>query len=58
MRTVSIPLCSSGPVTLGFTAGPIGGTGDGRAVAARIGKLRYIDDASACAAKPPRKSNG
>jgi hypothetical protein len=52
-RTISIPLCSSGPVTLGFTAGPMGSLGDGRGVAARSTKPRFVRDASACAKQPP-----
>ncbi len=57
MQTFSVPLCASGPVTLIFDAGPIGGTGDGREVAARVGRLHFVPDASACAKTPP-SSNG
>lgn len=53
MHTFSVPLCASGPVTLIFDAGPIGGTGDGRQVAARVGRLHFVPDASACAKTPP-----
>ena len=53
MQTFSVPLCASGPVTLIFDAGPIGGTGDGRQVAARVGRLHFVPDASACAKTPP-----
>ena len=48
-RTVVIDLCSSGPVSLSFTAGPIGGLGDGRAVAAKSGALRFVPSTAACA---------
>jgi hypothetical protein len=57
LRTFSVPLCASGPVTLIFDASPIGVTGDGREVAAKVGRLHFVPDASACA-KTPRKSNG
>ena len=52
-RTISVPLCSSGPVTLTWAAGPIGGIGDGRAVAARSGNLRFMPNTAGCAKVAP-----
>jgi hypothetical protein len=61
-QKISIPMCSSTPVTLGFTAGPLGGLGDGRGVAARTSTPHFVRDASACPAqssgKTPHRSNG
>jgi hypothetical protein len=61
-QKISIPMCSSTPVTLGFTAGPLGGLGDGRGVAARTSKPHFVRDASACpkqsSGKTPHRSNG
>jgi Dolichyl-phosphate-mannose-protein mannosyltransferase len=54
-RTISINICSSGPVTLPFTAGPIGGLGDQRAVVARTGRPHFVPDPAACKPKAPAK---
>jgi hypothetical protein len=51
-RTISVPLCSSGPITLTFSASPAGGIGDGRAVAARSGAPRFIPDPAGCTLAP------
>jgi hypothetical protein len=49
-RTLVIRLCSSGAVTLPFTATPLGGLGDGRTVAAMTGRPRFVPSAAACPA--------
>jgi hypothetical protein len=49
-RTISLPVCTkSGVVAFGFTAAPLGGLGDGRGVAARVGTIRYVPNPAACA---------
>ena len=47
-RTISVPLCSAGPITLTFSASPTGGIGDGRSVAARSDAPRFIPDPAGC----------
>jgi hypothetical protein len=46
--TISIPVCTSGAASFGFDAAPLGGLGDGRGVAARVGTIRYVPNAAAC----------
>jgi len=52
MRTISVPLCSAGPITLTFSASPTGGIGDGRSVGARSGAPRFIPDPAGCPLAP------
>jgi hypothetical protein len=49
-KTIVIRVCSSGAVTLPFTASPVGGLGDGRTVTAMTGKPHFIPSAAACPA--------
>jgi hypothetical protein len=51
-RVISLPVCSrNGVVSFGFSAAPLGGLGDGRGVAAKVGTLRYVPNPAACAAQ-------
>jgi hypothetical protein len=48
-RTIVIRVCSSGAVSLPFSAAPLGGIGDGRTVTAMTGRPRFVPSAAACA---------
>lgn len=45
---VVVPVCSKGPVVLGYRAGPVGYTADGRLVAATTGKPRFVPGRVGC----------
>jgi hypothetical protein len=55
--TLSIPVCTFNAASFAFTAGPMGGLGDGRGVAARVGKIRYVPNPAVCKTTSHR-SNG
>jgi hypothetical protein len=48
-RTLQVPVCGRGPVTLPFDVSPTGHLGDGRVVTASARTLEFVPDARACA---------
>lgn len=42
---VTVPVCTRGPATIAYTAGPAGSVGDGRLVAATAGTPRFVQSA-------------
>jgi hypothetical protein len=47
-RTLTIPICSSGPAAMSFKATPTGALADHRRVSARTTRPSFVSDARAC----------
>jgi 4-amino-4-deoxy-L-arabinose transferase-like glycosyltransferase len=48
LTNVVVPVCSTGPLAVGYSAGPVGSVGDGRGVAAATGMPYFVPSPGAC----------